>query len=438
MNSTQILRRLSAAIITSLAISPSANATDYFVDQTSALASDENPGTMDLPFLTISHATTLAQAGDTVTVNAGTYTETVTFANSGAPGLPIALTANGTVVIQPPAVTSWSGGINIVGRSDVTVSGFTVQSAFFGIKVDKNSLGVPSQRIVIKNNRTVMTESSGIRVAFSKDVTVDSNTVEKANYGGVHEMISIIGTDGFDVKNNEVFNGAFIVNNVAMEGKEGIDAKTGSSNGRISNNKVHDLVRLGIYVDAWDKLSGNIEVSGNIVFTCKQGIALSSEAGGTLQNVTVYNNITYNNAQFGIIVSAWAADGPRENINISNNTAHGNLKGGISVATTNASLVTLQNNIASNNSGPQLYAVSTGIITTSSNNLVNGKNLGNVSYGTISGDPRFVSATTGDFRLGNGSAAANKGVTLKAIPQDIVGTWRPLGRAYDIGAFESN
>ncbi|GAG74122.1 unnamed protein product, partial [marine sediment metagenome] len=51
-------------------------------------------------------------------------------------------------------------------------------------------------------------------------------------------------------------------------GGEGIDVKDGSSNGKVYKNHVHDINRLGIYVDAWDKHTYNIEVFQNIVHNC--------------------------------------------------------------------------------------------------------------------------------------------------------------------------
>ena len=409
----------------------------YYVDRNNALANDANTGTTTQPFLTISRAAQVARAGDTVIVMSGVYPESVNIANSGTVTQPITFTANGDVVVDSPTTDSWSGVFNVVGKTDIVISGFTVKNAYYGIKIDKDRAGIPSERITVKNNYATLSKSSGIRVAFSRNVTVDANVVEKTNWGGVHEMISIIDTDGFLVKNNEVFNGTFVMNDVVMEGKEGIDAKDGSRNGRIINNKVHDLTRLGIYLDAWDALTHTIEVSGNIVYNCKQGIALSSESGGLLQNVLVSNNITYNNRAYGIIVPIWVANGPRENIRIANNTVYGNASGGINIGTTNAYLIEIQNNIVANNGGAALNAANVGVITISSNNLVVGRNVGNILFGTITGEPRFVDAAAGNFQLNAGSAAIDQGISHTEVRQDIVGTPRPLGGAHDIGAYES-
>lgn len=64
----------------------------YYVAK-SGNASDDNPGTIDAPFLTISKAGQVAQAGDTVIVKEGTYRETVTVKNDGTPTAPIVFKA---------------------------------------------------------------------------------------------------------------------------------------------------------------------------------------------------------------------------------------------------------------------------------------------------------------------------------------------------------
>jgi hypothetical protein len=58
-------------------------ATDYYVDQNHASASDQNPGTLTQPWRTITKANQTLAAGDTVYIRAGTYTSYIAPANSG-------------------------------------------------------------------------------------------------------------------------------------------------------------------------------------------------------------------------------------------------------------------------------------------------------------------------------------------------------------------
>ena len=56
--------------------------------------------------------------------------------------------------------------------------------------------------------------------------------------------------------------------------------------------------------------------------------------------------------------------------------------------------------------------------------------------GNIAGDPLFADAANGDYHLTAGSAGEDAGQTLAFVPDDSAGTARPVGSAYDIGAFE--
>ena len=80
--------RAGAAVLAALAAS-SAFAAQIFVACNDPKAADKNPGTEARPLKTIQKAASLATAGDTVFVRAGTYHETVTPAHSGSNGAPI-------------------------------------------------------------------------------------------------------------------------------------------------------------------------------------------------------------------------------------------------------------------------------------------------------------------------------------------------------------
>lgn len=56
--------------------------------------------------------------------------------------------------------------------------------------------------------------------------------------------------------------------------------------------------------------------------------------------------------------------------------------------------------------------------------------------GNISKEPMFVSASTGDFSLLSTSECINTGTQEGAPTDDIIGTSRPQGAGYDMGAFE--
>ena len=65
-----------------------------------------------------------------------------------------------------------------------------------------------------------------------------------------------------------------------------------------------------------------------------------------------------------------------------------------------------------------------------------GWDLGDDASNNMNADPSFVNEAGKDFRLQSGSIAIDAGVTVSQVQDDIVGVPRPMGSAYDIGAYE--
>lgn len=136
----------SVFVLLLIAVPPRSRAagTAYYVATSGA---DTNPGTLAAPFRTIQKAAAVAKAGDTVFVRAGTYRETVTPANSGLAGAPIAfqpfnneaVTVSGAVAVPPAGwtqdgarwYTAWPGAYaSATNQSDqVFVDGAMVDLA---------------------------------------------------------------------------------------------------------------------------------------------------------------------------------------------------------------------------------------------------------------------------------------------------------------------
>lgn len=112
-------------------------ATTYYVAQNDYNASDSNPGTEALPWLTLKHATNNSSigAGDTVIVKAGTYVDTTAGSssmaafspkNSGSAGSPITFRSEPrfAAIIDNPSNSAPSWGV--VSRSYIVIDGFKV------------------------------------------------------------------------------------------------------------------------------------------------------------------------------------------------------------------------------------------------------------------------------------------------------------------------
>jgi hypothetical protein len=425
----------------------------YYVAPT---GSDSNPGTEARPWQTIQHAADTLVAGETVYVKAGIYQEQVEVQNSGTAGNYVTYAAypGDTVTIDGSGLPlpSYETGLFVVeDRNYIRISGLCVINAGpndnnAGIYVDNASY------IIIENNYTYNTVSSGIGVWGSDNIIINNNEVELACNDGEQELITVAGTDGFEIRNNHIHHGG-----PGTNGGEGITVKDGSSNGKVYGNYIHDITRgerMGIYLDAWDKHTYNIEVYQNTVHDCNAGISLASENGGLLENIKVYNNIVYNNLTNGLEIGNWGEPGisprPIENVIFINNTAYSNGSGewggGIQLENPDAVSVVIRNNIFSQNMLFQISDEASGADLTVDHNLIHDytgeyeHEIRGTDY--VEGDPLFVNPSGGNFRLQADSPAIDAGSPTDAPGSDFGGTVRPIDGdedgtpAYDIGAYE--
>lgn len=427
-----------------LSLATSATAGTYYVAPT---GQDSGAGTAAKPWRTLAKAAAAATAGDTVYIRAGTYHERLVPGHSGSAGAWITFAAypGETPVVDGTGVTlpaGWGGLVEISGRSFIEVRGLGVRNA----GPDDNHAGIlveGSSHVTIRECSTYDTASSGIGVWSSDHVAVAGNAVELACNDGEQECITVAGTDVFDVRYNHVSNGG-----PGSIGGEGITVKDGSSNGAVHHNHVETMNRLGIYVDAWNKHTWNVDVYANRVHGCgDDGIVLVSESGGFLEGVRVYDNVVYANRYVGLEIADWGnpvPSRPIDGVEILNNTLHGNGQGGwggcILVDDPDATGVVIRNNVCSQNASFEI-AVSPGVpMPVVDHNLIwsfVGDEAGEIRGGAaVEADPSFADPSAGDFHLTAGSPAVDQGSPTAAPAFDYDGGSRPQGAATDLGAFE--
>jgi hypothetical protein len=132
------------------------------------------------------------------------------------------------------------------------------------------------------------------------------------------------------------------------------------------------------------------------------------------------------------------------NLQILNNTFVGgnpNKDGQIIIATGVQGLV-ITNNVFYQPRTAGVWLDTGSLSGTIANNLTYGASVttgstsGLTLTGNMTGDPLFMNIGGHDFQLQSGSPAIDRGLTLSLVLNDFLGTLRPRGIGYDVGAYE--
>lgn len=393
---------------------------------------DNNNGSLQQPWKTFAKAVNESQAGDIIWVRGGTYKQQLAPLNSGNPDNPIIFAAypNETVILDGKNVdleknvaqtSPFDGLIHLNAVKQVWIVGFQVKNAAeMGIMV------YDSDGVVIQDNYTYSTASSGIAVWKSRNIIVDGNEVEKANVSLPQENMSIgENVTQFEIRYNHIHHGT-----KRNSGGEGLDIKDGSSFGHIHHNHIHDIPsKLCLYVDAWDTLSQELYIHHNRLHDCNpHGIAVTAERGGQVKNIHIYNNLIYKNAMIGIHVGA-GYQPKMDGVYIYNNTFYDNGTGGefgasIVLKNSKAKNISVFNNLCASQDAQISKLTDVSNLTVSHNLFIREQEKWN---GEINGDafvvgePLFVDAEAGDFRLQANSPARGVGSTKLTPATDFTG-----------------
>lgn len=420
---------------------------------------DANPGTLFCPYATLQKAADVTQPGDSVYVRAGHYKEKVVIRDIKALAEhPVVFKALGEVVITGPDDITLKPPLPMIGDANVPISnpehlyypyyrgaivrvdncsnvvidGFNIRnSPWFGLSA------LACDALTVRRCIVEDTTSSGMYLLNCRNLVVAFNEVMRAcSYPGriashgAQESISIVNCERFEAMYNRVHESG-TWNNMegsnAGTGGEGIDAKESSHDGSIHHNYIYNLSRQGLYVDAWNShVCGNIDVYSNVVHDTQHGFAVAGEAGGTVKNIRVFNNLFYNHWLQGIVLASWYKGGHKDNIQIFNNTIFRSTNDGIELGSELHTNVLVANNIiyrCGRRGGTGGYNPGTAQIVRDEGNL-------------IGDNPSFVNTKVGNFRLAEGSAAIDAGVEIEGGTRDLADAPRIAGKAVDIGALE--
>ena len=331
--------------------------------------SDTNSGSASAPWLTIGHAALEAQAGATVYVEAGTYNESVLFANSGTVSAPIVFNGQGVAIVDgtgvacctTPTFAASNGflccntqGLFTIGASAgvnyLTIEGFTIQNyktssktkVPAGILIAGGGTGINILSNTVKNIQTTAGKNGnayGIGVfgisATPLSVTVSGNTVTGCLTGESETTTYNGNVQNFVVSNNTIYNN----DNIGMDaiGFEGV-GPTGydqAKNGDVYGNLIYNNSAFknpgegnsydedGVYCDGCTEVT----FERNTLYGNDLNIEAASETAGEVSsNVIIRNNLSYAANSCGISVGGYAKSGTggSTNITIVNNTLFDN------------------------------------------------------------------------------------------------------------------
>jgi hypothetical protein len=429
--------------------------------QVSLNGSDSNNG-IAKPWKSLQKGVDALKPGDTLKVLAGEYAIDAAIAVKGKKATqeaPILIQAQGKVVLRDgkEKINTWQGILDIRDSTWITVRGFTLeQSGFFGVYMNA------ADHITVEGCATNESIASGVAAWVSSNITIRDNDIKAAcNQGesirgtSCQEHISLDHVQGFLVEGNKVHDSPQS-GKAHWGGGEGIDVKNGTSNGIVRNNEVWNLVELGLYVDAWRADITNVEVYGNRVHHCANGIAVNSEQTGNLSNLRIHDNLSYANGRSGIAL--WFFRNTTvTGIQFYNNTVVGNGlavnqpyflaaaekadKGiGIDIRNPHTTGLVIRDNISYNNVSAQLAVAPEIPGPVIAHNMI-GPALGTGISGdhALTGDPMFVDLAGWDLRLKPGSPAIDAGLGGPNLGvTDAWGNPRVIGNSVDVGAFEAD
>jgi parallel beta-helix repeat protein len=373
--------------------------------------------------------------GDQVTVRPGNYAG-FHLTESGTEDEPIVFFAEPGVLINQPNPVRTQHGINLENASHVVIDGFAVtgmqRAGVRSVGVDGDTF---ASHVTIRNVHSYNNGYWGILTGFVNDVLIEDNiTSGSAVEHGIYVSNS---GDRPVIRNNIVFDNRG--NGIHMNG----DASLGG-----------------------DGLISDALVSGNLIYNNAKLNAQGEPGGGSginmdgVQDSRIENNLLYNNHASGI--SLYSIDGAEGSMNneVVNNTVYqaADARWALNIQQ-GSSGNSVRNNILLNqhpwrgsidisqDSLPGFtsdYNVVMNRLTTDGGDTIQTLAQWRVSTGqdthslVATAAQLFVNpvAVNGDYHLLATSPAINAGTSFLAPLFDLDGHLRPVGAAFDIGAYE--
>jgi len=381
--------------------------TAYWTDRSNASCSDTGPGDQTTPYCTIAKGTSRLQPGQTLYVGNGTYPEQVRVNVSGTAAAPVTVTAADGA--HPVVGGGQVDGVYLANRSNVTVSGLTVDGATGdGVYVTGGqSITLSGLRVTGSGQPTAAGYAKGIKLIGTTGSTVRDSTVDHNTDSGIYLAQ---GSTGNTITGNETYANARVYTRAAP----GIDLRSGGNT--VVGNVSHDNEDTGIQL--YTGSDGSL-VAGNVSYRNGDHGIDDYQAGGQ----RIIGNTVYRNATAGINLEGGSTGGTVvNNISVDNGVGSTRTVGDIRVEAGSQAQTTVDSNLVFLHSAGTAYVWgTTNYPTVAAFAAASGQE----QHG-LQADPRWKSPDNADFHLTSGSPAVDSADSSVAGQQasDIAGTDR--------------
>jgi parallel beta-helix repeat protein len=383
------------SLIGGAAMSHAATVGTLYVDRTMSTCSDNGSGTVTAPFCTITKGVSKLTPGSTLYVGNGAYGESIKPTVSGTSSAGLLITA--WPGRSPVIGAGVADGVYVSGRSYITISDLTFTGTTGdGIYVSNSDhITIAGNTVTFSGQPAKSLTAHGISLRASTASLVTGNTSDQ---NSDHGILLTSGTTSSTVSYNEtswnangwqrnangidvISAGNTIIGNIAHDNEDsGLQFYPGGDNNLATLNVLYNNGDHGI--DDFSVTGGRL--IGNTVFhNCTTGINVEGTSGSYL----VANNIAVDNA----VYPAYRG--------ISCSRRNGN----IGIWDSAPSSTTVDHNLVWLTKPGAMYVFGSSYTSLSSMQAATGQERAGVQA-----DPKFVSTSTGDFRLTEGSPAIDR------------------------------
>lgn len=402
------------------------SATNYYVATNGSDSNDGLGPEASRAWRTLMHAVNIAHGGDAIFIRGGTYSgqEIWMQKNSGHGGS--AQTGYLTITNYQSEIPIFSGSGGrwiLYGVGYIKIEGINF--------VNPCTLGLLSQQGIPENIEIRRCHFSGAYSVYAgalnvlgRNILVENNVLSLTPSGSTndHGIYILAGsgngvsytTDGVIVRGNRVSG--------------------------VSGYLIHLYDERKDYSDP-SRLITNVIIERNYCenSTARAGILAATGPNTEIRNLTIKNNIVNNVSTYGIATLYGDRGLGISNVNIYNNTIFDYDGAGIYIGT-GTNTVEVKNNIVHKGAGTGSYHIqnfgSSCIAEANCYYPVPASLSGLSDLKKVEDDPRFIAPSSDDFSIAFNSAAIDNGVSISSVTTDYVGTVRPVGYFYDIGAYE--